>query len=80
VPPVLKFDHPDPARAAKEDAVRDLPEQAFRDLFAQTRKAAAQARYEGDMAQLYQLVRGLKTLQRIGGERGIIIAARPLSK
>ncbi|PKR58348.1 hypothetical protein [Thalassospira lohafexi] len=75
----LSFKHPDPDRAAKETALRALSEEGFRALFALTRTAASQKRASGEMEALYGLTRGLKTLQRIGGERGIILQARPIT-
>lgn len=74
----LSFKHPDPDRAAKEAVLRVLSEEGFRALFALTRAAASQKRASGEMEALYGLTRGLKTLQRIGGERGIILQARPI--
>ena len=72
----LVFEHPDPARLEKEEALRTLSEGAFRELFKVTRIEAQKMRVSGDMEALYRLTRGLKTLQRIGGERGIILNAR----
>ncbi|MFC4235224.1 prenyltransferase/squalene oxidase repeat-containing protein [Thalassospira xianhensis] len=72
----LTFEHPDPARPGKEEALRALSEEAFLDLFKITRIEAQKMRTSGDMEELYGLTRGLKTLQRIGGERGIILNAR----
>ncbi|WP_022732006.1 prenyltransferase/squalene oxidase repeat-containing protein [Thalassospira lucentensis] len=72
----LSFKHPDPDRAAKESALRALSEEGFRTLFALTRASASQKRASGEMEALYGLTRGLKTLQRIGGERGIVLQAR----
>jgi hypothetical protein len=74
----LSFTHPDPARPEKEAALRAMPEDAFRNLYAITRAEATRMKASGDMEALYGLTRGMKTLQRIGGERGIILAARPL--
>ena len=76
----LSFEHPDPDRAAKEAAVCALSEDEFRKLFALTRVAASQKRASGDMKVLYGLTRGLKTLQRIAGERGIVLQARPTTR
>lgn len=72
----LVFEHLDPARPEKEEALLTLSEGAFRDLFKVTRIEAQKMRVSGDMEALYRLTRGLKTLQRIGGERGIILNAR----
>ncbi|WP_417827185.1 prenyltransferase/squalene oxidase repeat-containing protein [Thalassospira povalilytica] len=73
----LSFAHPDPDRAAKEKALRNMPEDDFRALFAVTRKAASAKRKAGDMDGLYGLTRGLKTLQRISGDRGFVLHAGP---
>ncbi|MBC05897.1 prenyltransferase/squalene oxidase repeat-containing protein [Thalassospira sp.] len=68
----LRFAHPDPTRAATETALRNLPEAEFRALYDITRAAASRAKAEGAMETLYGLTRGMKTLQRIGSERGIV--------
>jgi hypothetical protein len=68
----LSFDHPDPERPEKEVALRALPEDAFRALYAITRAEATRMKTAGDMNALYGLTRAMKTLQRIGGERGIM--------
>lgn len=47
-------------------------------LYKRTRAAASEARKAHDMEALYPLARGMKTLQRIAGERGLIIRARRL--
>ncbi|NIZ01277.1 hypothetical protein [Thalassospira lucentensis] len=73
----LSFAHPDPDRAAKEKALQNMPEDDFRALFAVTRKAASAKRKAGDMDGLYGLTRGLKTLQRISGDRGFVLHAGP---
>jgi len=69
----LSFPHPDPHRADKEAALRNLSEDAFCTLYAITRAEAARMKNTGEMEALYGLTRGMKTLQRIGGERGIIL-------
>ena len=66
--------HPDPDRATKEEALRALDDDTFRDLYAITRAAATQAKASGEMETLYGLTRGMKTLQRMAGDRGIRIA------
>lgn len=71
----LSFAHPDPDRPGKEAALRAVSEDAFRTLYAITRAEATQVKAAGDMEALYGLTRGMKTLQRIGGERGIILKA-----
>jgi hypothetical protein len=72
----ISFAHPDPDRAEKEAALRTLPEPAFRALYDITRAAASRAKAEGAMEALYGLTRGMKTLQRIGAEQGIILGVR----
>ena len=71
----LSFAHPDQARPDKEAALSAMPEDAFRTLYAITRAEATRMKASGDMEALYGLTRGMKTLQRIGGERGIILKA-----
>ncbi|MCC9624010.1 hypothetical protein LPB41_20205 [Thalassospira sp. MA62] len=71
----LWFSHPDPDRDAKEAALRAMSDDEFRRIYAITRTTAATLRRQGDMDALYDLTRGLKTLQRIGAERGIIFRA-----
>jgi len=75
-PTVLTLEEDDAARPAIEAMLRLLAEPDLRALWARTRAGAAQARAEGDMARLFGLVRGTKTIQRIAGERGIVIGAR----
>ncbi len=72
----ISFAHPDPDRAEKEEALRILPEPAFRALYDITRAAASRAKAEGAMETLYGLTRGMKTLQRIAAEQGIILGNR----
>jgi hypothetical protein len=72
----LSFAHPDPNRAEKEAALRALPEPVFRGLYDITRAAASRAKAKGAMETLYGLTRGMKTLQRIGAERGIVLSAK----
>ncbi len=74
----LTVEHPDPTRLEKEEALRVLSEEAFRDLFEVTRIEAQKMRVSGDMDALYRLTRGLKTLQRIGGERGLVLRTGPV--
>jgi hypothetical protein len=75
-PTVLTLEEDDPTRLAIEAMLRILAEPDLRALWARTRAGAAQARAAGDMARLFLLVRGTKTIQRIAGERGILIVAR----
>lgn len=77
-PTVLTLEEDNPARPAIEAMLRGLAEPELRALWSRTRAGAAQARGTGDMARLFLLVRGTKTIQRIAGERGIVImAVRP---
>lgn len=69
----VTFEHPDPDRNAKEEFLRALDADTFRESFAITREAAKQSKESGQMETLYSLTRGMKTLQRIGKERGIIL-------
>ncbi len=75
---LLKFDEPDPERQAKEAVVHRLTEEELRSLYNRTRAAAQRARAARQMEELYALVRGTKTIQRIAGERGILIMSRRL--
>lgn len=75
-PTVLTLEEDDPTRLAIEAMLRILAEHDLRALWARTRAGAAQARAAGDMARLFLLVRGTKTIRRIAGERGILIVAR----
>jgi len=77
LPPVLALEDDDPGRPAIEAMLRDLAEPELRALWSRTRAGAAAARGAGDMARLFLLVRGTKTIQRIAGERGILIVAAP---
>lgn len=75
---LLKFEEPDPDRAEKEGALRKLDEAGLRALYRRTRDAAKVARSEKNMEELYRLVRGTKTIQRIADEQGILITSRKL--
>jgi len=75
LPPMLTLEEDDPRRPALEAMLRDLAEPELRALWSRTRAGAAAARGAGDMARLFGLVRGTKTIQRIAGERGILIVA-----
>ena len=72
----LIFDEPDPDRPAKEAWLRTMGEAELLSIYNDTREAAAEARRAHDMEALYPLARGMKTIQRIAGERGLIIKAR----
>ncbi len=76
VPDVLTIEEEDPARPTIEAMLSALPEPELRALWSRTRSAAAVARGTGDMARLFLLVRGTKTIQRIAGGRGLLIVAR----
>jgi hypothetical protein len=77
LPRVLTLEEDDPTRPALEAMLHALAEPDLRALWARTRAGAAEARGAGDMARLFPLVRGTKTIQRIAGERGILIVAAP---
>jgi len=69
----VKADKPDPKRAEKEAEIKKLDDRSLSKLYNETRAAAKAARRALNMEELYRLVRGTKTIQRIAGERGIII-------
>jgi len=77
---VLRFDEPDRDRPEKEAFVKALSEAELRALYKTTRNAAQEARMKKDMEELYRLVRGTKTIQRIAGERGILIRSKERRK
>jgi len=72
----LAFAERDPDRAAKEAALRLMDGHELLRLYEVTRNAASKARMAGDMEKLYPLARGMKTIQRLAGERGLVIHAR----
>lgn len=72
----LVFSEPDPDRPAKEARLRAMTEADLLALYEETREAASKARREHDMGRLYPLARGMKTIQRIAAERGLVIRAR----
>lgn len=72
----LVFPERDPDRPAKEAALRLMDGHELMRLYEVTRSAASQARRQGDMEKLYPLARGMKTIQRLAGERGLVIQAR----
>ncbi|MFD0387045.1 hypothetical protein ACFQ4K_03155 [Tistrella bauzanensis] len=77
---VLAIAEADPRRDAIE---RRLATVALDDLLAlhtRTLVAARTARAANDMPRLFDLVRGLKTLQRIAGDRGHVIMAPTVSR
>ncbi len=76
----LIFSEPDPSRPEKEAFLRALSEAELLALYNETRKAASAAREAHDMEALYPLARGMKTIQRIAGERGFVIKAKRLLK
>ena len=77
---VLGFSEQDPDRAEKEAMLRALNEADLLALYHETRRAASGAREAHDMEALYPLARGLKTIQRIAGERGLVIRAQRRAK
>lgn len=76
----LTFSEPDPNRPEKEASLRALGEAELLALYNEPRKAASTARAAHDMEALYPLARGMKTIQRIAGERGFVIKAKRLPK
>ena len=72
----LVFTERDPDRPAKEAALRLMDGHELMRLYEVTRSAASEARRAGDMEKLYPLARGMKTIQRLAGERGLVIQAR----
>ena len=74
----LTFAEQDPDRPAREAELRLMSDDDLLALYKRTRTAASQARKAHDMETLYPLARGMKTIQRIAGERGLIIKARRL--
>jgi hypothetical protein len=75
---ILTFSDPDPDRPAKEAKLAAMSDADLLALYTETRAAASEASQARDMERLYPLVRGMKTIQRIAGERGFIIKARRL--
>tara|TARA_R110000868_G_scaffold20217_17_gene85925 strand:+ start:9547 stop:9828 length:282 start_codon:yes stop_codon:yes gene_type:complete len=75
----LTFSEPDPDRSAKERALHAMSNDDLLALYNLTRAEASAAQKTHDMEKVYPLVRGMKTLQRITGERGFIIRARRIS-
>lgn len=71
----FSFAEADPDRSAKEEMLRAMSDGELVAAYRETRAAARRARGACDMERLYPLVRGMKTIQRIAGERGIVIAA-----
>ena len=74
----LTFAESDPDRPEREAELRLMSDDDLLALYKRTRAAASQARKAHDMETLYPLARGMKTIQRIAGERGLIIKARRL--
>jgi hypothetical protein len=72
----LTFAEPDPERRAKEAELHTMSDAELLALYNMTRAAASDARKAHDMERLYPLARGLKTIQRIAGQRGWVIKAR----
>lgn len=63
----------DPARSEKESALRTMSEADLLALYRETRSHASAATRDHDMSRLLPMVRGMKTIQRIAAERGLII-------
>jgi hypothetical protein len=78
--PPLTFAEPDPERTAKEAKLRAMGDAELLALYNETRAASSAAHKAHDMERLYPLARGMKTIQRIAGERGLIIKARRFTK
>lgn len=74
----LAFSEADPDRASKEATLDNLSDAELVALYGETRRASAEARKARDMEALYPLVRGMKTIQRVAGARGVIIRAKRL--
>ena len=72
----LTFAEADPDRPAREAELRAMSDDDLLALYKRTRAAASEARKAHDMETLYPLARGMKTIQRIADERGLIIKAR----
>jgi hypothetical protein len=72
----LAFAENDPDRPAREAQLRAMPLDDLLALYKTTRAAASKAREAHDMEALYLYVRGMKTIQRIASERGLVIRAR----
>ena len=72
---VLAIAEADPRRDAIERRLATVALDDLLALHARTLAAARAARAADDMPRLFDLVRGLKTLQRIAGERGHVIMA-----
>jgi hypothetical protein len=78
VPQVLALAEADPRRPALEAMLMRMALDDLADLHDRTRSAAREARAAADMPRLFDLVRGMKTLQRIAGARGRLLMAPPL--
>ncbi|MFZ3034031.1 MAG: hypothetical protein WA138_08465 [Parvibaculum sp.] len=76
----LTFAESDPDRLTKEAELRAVSSDDLLALYKRTRAAASQARKAHDMEALYPLARGMKTIQRIADERGLIIRAHHLAE
>ncbi|MEN2975673.1 hypothetical protein P7L78_18040 [Tistrella bauzanensis] len=77
---VLAIAEADPRRDAIERRLATVALDDLLALHARTLAAARTARAADDMPRLFDLVRGLKTLQRIAGERGHVIMAPTVSR
>lgn len=63
----------DPLRSAHEAVLRAMSDTDMLALYNATQKHASAARKAHDMPLLLPMVRGMKTIQRIAAERGLII-------
>ena len=80
VPRVLALAEADPQRPAVESMLMGLALDDLAALHDRTRSAARAARAADDMPRLFDLVRGMKTLQRIAGTRGRLLIAPPVGQ
>ncbi|MBI1261929.1 MAG: hypothetical protein GC184_09405 [Rhizobiales bacterium] len=69
----------DPQRIAREAQLRAMSETDMLALYHATQKHAAAARKAHDMKRLLPMVRGMKTIQRLAAERGLVIRRAKLS-
>lgn len=69
----LEITEDDPLRPQIEGWLETLDRIELHTVFWTTRKAAAVAKGQKDMEQVYLNVRASKTIQRIAGDKGVII-------
>ena len=70
---IVRFSETDADRPAKEQALAALDDSQLTIALAQTRRAAALARSQAAMDDLFDLVRGMKTIHRLAQMRGLIL-------